>query len=286
MTDLLDLIISVAEIPSFSSFEERIFPLIDAVVKDNRLCKSEKIEGNNIIIEVPGNREFSPVAITSHLDKINHFGPDSLNLLKASQTNEKIIGQLDDAAGIGICLFLLQKSKECNFPPLYFLFSEMEESFGLRMHPHLLKNSGNGLYPRIGAERIANHLIKSGRIPSIVLTIDTTPLFKGSHGIALYSKYWERLGITPTDHLVTKTDELVRYFQHIHPDIQLNNNTNDYIKYGEIFNRNNGVPIPSLAIEPSIFPYHSIGEQVFKRDVEKVCEIIKVFLENYPTVIV
>jgi hypothetical protein len=279
----IDLIMRCARIPSFSSHEERLHPLIEEIVAEISFARLEKTPGNNLVAFVPGKRKTRPVAIAAHLDKINHFGRDSTEMLPVKNDGEWLAGQLDDATGVGICLSLLLKSASCDFPPLYAFFSEMEESFGLRNHPHLLKDEGKGLYPRIGAQRISEYIIANHNPPGVIATIDTTPFFKGERGVALYSEHWEISGFTPSAGLVALTGKLRNYFLKIDPEIKLINNINDYVKYGEIFNRHSEKPVASLAIEPAIFPYHQQGEKVFLSDIEKVLEIMVNFLENFDT---
>lgn len=275
---LLDIIKKCAEIPSFSSYENSIHPFIENFIDEIKIKATiKKIPDNNLIIQVPGNEELAPIALTAHLDKINHFERIDIHSLEITETSTHLIGQLDDAVGVGMCLYLMKKYIY-RFPPLYVLFSEMEESFGLENHSHLLRDNGNGLYPRIGATRIANYLLDNCQLPSLVLTIDTTPLFKREPGIAIYANHWDRNGVEPSDNLVNRTKKVVDFFKHINPNIRLTNNTNDYVTYGEIFNANH---IPSLAIEPSIFPYHTKGEKVFISDIEKLYECIKLFLSEY-----
>ncbi len=276
----IELIKKCAEIPSFSSYEERIFPFIDELTADLDVKRFPGVPGNNIIIKAPGARDLPPVAITAHLDKINHFGEDRTSLLPVEENDGRLIGQLDDAAGVGCCLDLLLKSKERNFPTLYILLSEVEEGMGLREHPHLMKNNGEGLHPRIGAERIADYLIANNEVPSLFLTIDTTPFFKGDPGIAVYSRHWEKNELEPLAELIERTEEIENMLLGLNPEIQKLNNINDYVTYGERFNRFRAMPVVSLAVEPAIHPYHQLNESVFTGDILKVVEMLANFLED------
>ena len=277
-TDIIDIIKEVAQIPSFSSFEERIHPFIYDFIKSNKIpCKVYKLY-NNLIVEI--NDELLPtIAFTAHLDKINHFN-EEIEKLPFNSEKESITGQLDNAVGIGICLYILKNFKELNIPHTLFLFSEMEESSGYIKHRHTLKNEGIGLHPQIGAKRIPTFLIENSIIPSLFLTIDTTPKFRGEPGIALYSKFWEISKRVPTTETLEKTVLIEQLIQSIYPDITLANNINDYIMYGEMFAAND-LCIPSIAIEPSIFPYHTIGEKVFIADIVKTYEIIAEFVSVF-----
>jgi hypothetical protein len=277
MDKLIQLIEEVAKVPCFSSYEDRSFNLIRQLLKDTG-CSIEEPPGNNLIITTEGKG--NPIALTAHLDKINHFGSNSLAELPFSIQDDKIVGQLDDAVGVGICLYFAIQSQKGHLPPLIILLSEMEESFGLRLHPNLLKNNGSGLFPRIGATRISRYLKEKGIIPKLFLTVDTTPLFHGNHGIAVYSNHWDRNEIRPSPSLIEKTEALVSLIQAFYPEVLQANNTNDYLVYGELFNQgdlsSNG--IPSIAIEPSIYPYHQVNEQVFIEDVLMTRDLIKYLL--------
>lgn len=277
-SEIINIIKNAAQIPSFSSYEERIHPFIYDFIKQNKINCSVYKYYNNLIIEINPNK--APIiAFTSHLDKINHFGND-INELPFEIRDKQIKGQLDDSVGVGICLYLLKHSRKFKLPHSLFLFSEMEESFALRNNRASLKNFGRDLEPQIGAKRISQFLIKKTIIPNIIITFDTTPLFRGEPGISLYSKFWEISGINPSAELIEITNIIENKIQEIHPEINFDNNVNDYIKYGTIFASNNYI-VPSIAIEPAIYPYHRIGEQVYITDIEKVINIIKEFIRVY-----
>ena len=276
----LSLIEEATQIPSFSSFEERIHPFIFSV--SNRIpgCKSELIEKRNILLKIPGKKS-GRLALTAHLDKINHFGDDLPALLPFERTNEKLTGQLDNTAGIGVVLALAEIAQSRNWPELFILLSEMEESKGLKDHPHLMRNGGVDLYHGMGAERLAQYLIKTNNLPEAVITIDTTPLFKGEKGCAVYSKHWEFTKTTPSEDEVSKTAHLVELIQSIAPDILHRNNTNDYLTYGKILNSHTDVGIPSIALEPAIYPYHTQNESVFVDDIARVLDVMQNLLDHW-----
>jgi hypothetical protein len=273
-----ELILECAKIPSFSSFEDRSFPFIKKILNDIPNVTVNLIPDNNLLIKVPGKRKGPIIAFSAHLDKICHDGLENINTLSTDSNESELLGQLDDSVGLGICLFIIQESQNRNFPPLYFLFSEMEESYGLKNHPHKLRNNGVGLHPQIGAERIAKYLLENLEKPAIVITLDSTPLFKGSNGIALYSKHWDRNGLIPSENLITKTKQLEDYFSQLYPQLFLSNNKNDYLTYGRILNSDDTVPC--IALEPAIYPYHTVGEKVFCKDIHKTVEIIMEFLQS------
>ncbi len=100
--------------------------------------------------------------------------------------------------GLVLCLRMMQLSVNHDFPPLYLFLSEMEESFGLRFHTHLLRNGGKDVHHGMGAERLSDHILNHYQAPSVIITVDTTPLFKGKPGIALYSEHWEYNKMEPS----------------------------------------------------------------------------------------
>lgn len=280
VANVVDLIMLCAAVPSFSSYEDRLHPLIRDVLNNTQAYAVETVAENNLVAFLDGRRPGPPVALAAHLDKINHFGPDT-TFLPVRPGKELMVGQLDDSVGIGICLGVALLAGERCFPPIYLLLSEMEESFGLHNHPHLLRNRGQGLYPRIGAERIAGHLLQSGRLPAMVITIDTTPFFHGAPGLALYSRHWEKNRITPSAALMTATDRVQHWLQERQPEIRVLNNINDYVKYGEVFAGRSPIPIPSIALEPAIWPYHQEDEGVHIGDIEKALALLTTLLSEY-----
>ena len=279
--DVIDIIAQCAKIPSYSTEEQRIHPFIEEFVKTNNIGTIEHVHKNNLIITVPSPSQKpdtppSPViALTAHLDKIDHFNDPTLDSLPMEVDEKKITGQLDDAAGVGICLFLAHLSKTENFPPLLLLFSEMEEH-GSFVNPE------EGIVSGLGGLRIAKHLIADGRIPRVILTVDTTPFYRGNPGVSLYSRFWEIAGYNPAPALVEETEKLEQYFLTQFPVIQHRNNTNDYITYGTVFNTQTPVTVPSIALEPAIYPCHQKGEEIFLTDIHKIITILTTFLVQFP----
>jgi hypothetical protein len=279
--DSINLIAECARVPSFSTGEQTIHPFIIDFIKSHTTGEIEQVYKNNLVVSIQSHSQgqqhaaFPPVALTAHLDKINHFGETPPGELPVSVDDGKITGQLDDAAGLGICLFIASLAAEEQFPPLLLLFSEMEEN-GPYVNPY------QGMVSGLGAARISQHLLKRGIIPSLLLTIDTTPFYRGVEGVSLYSRFWEKCKTEPSDELVTQTRRLEDYFLSRFPVIEHQNNTNDYITYGRHFNRGNGRPVPSIALEPAIFPYHTRGEGIFLSDIHHTVSIIKTFLTEFP----
>jgi len=280
--DIIELIRHCAAVPSFSTFEDRLHPLIKRIVATVDVANLELVPDYNLIIRVPGQRKLPPVALAAHLDKINHFGLDFPAQIPVGQDSEALEGLLDDAVGTGICLGLMLESQRSNFPPLMLLLSEMEENISRVSNPRLLRENCLGLPSGVGARRIATYLHSRNNIPSLVITLDTTPLFKGDRGLALYSRPWEFSSVSPTEELVAATQAVEKYIQRIHPSIRLCNNTNDYVIYGNLLNSASSPPVPSLALEPAIYPYHQKNERVYLSDIETLVELLRTFLETVP----
>jgi hypothetical protein len=272
-----------AQVPSFSSYEERLHPYVRSAF--NALEKSSEIEveGNSLIFKIGDKSDKPRVALAAHLDKINHYGADFPEKLPVEVTDGQIEGAMDDSAGLGTILTIAELAVDNHLPDLLFFFSEMEESKGLKEHPELLKNNGKGYRYGMGADRISKRCKELDLIPSEVITIDTTPLFKGKQGIALYSKHWELNDLDPSDELIRKTKSTVNRFTFIDPKIKLDNNTNDYLHYGEEFNTGTNGDVVSVALEPAIHPYHQKGERVFVDDIKRTLNILFIYLLDYPS---
>lgn len=280
MEALLNILDDIARVPSFSSFEERLHPVIRNAMKPVEGIEWHEVADNNLVISVPGEESRAPVALSAHLDKINHFGSSPPEELPFYRAPESVTGQMDNSVGLALCISLAYLSRHHRFPPLLLLFSEMEESFGLKHHPHLLKNNGKGLYNGMGAERISEYLVENNTLPSSVITIDTTPLFKGDRGVALYSNHWEFTGAGPGEKEKSRTEQIRNEITALDPDILLSNNTNDYLHYGAVLNRDKNAGIPSLALEPAIHPYHQKNESVYLDDIARVQRIMMQWLEK------
>lgn len=281
MKPLIQIIAEIARIPSFSSYEERIHPYIINKTDGIKQCNVEIINERNIVAHVPGDTARQPVALTAHLDKINHFGKIPPDELPVKEGLSFLKGQLDNSVGLGIILRLAQLAEYHSWPPLYLLMSEMEESYGLKHHPELLRNQGKELYHGMGADKISDYLINNNISLQSAITVDTTPIFRGERGVALYSGHWKFTKQEPGNQEKAATKRMAEQFHKIDPDVLLSNNTNDYLTYGKRLNAAAGKPIPSIAIEPAIYPYHQKGEQVYYSDIERVYEILKSYLSKY-----
>ncbi len=279
----IELIVACAKVPSYSTYEERLHPLIHEICAQVDEATIYPVADNNLVIKVAGDESRPPVALTAHLDKIDHFEGEERELAVRLE-NGRIIGQMDNTAGLGVCLDLMFRSRSHDFPTLYLLFSEMEEGTGLRQHPERMKNAGVGYKAGMGAERIAHFLLDELPLPACVITIDTTPKFKGEPGIALYDTFWHRTDGTfeASALLKNRIDGLKSFFQRLHPEILFGNAVNDYIEYGIVLNKAKpAAAIPSIAIEPSIFPYHQENEGVYCEDVEKIVDMLTAFLASF-----
>jgi hypothetical protein len=264
----LELIRRCAEVPSFSSYEERLHPFILDFAAGLPGVSAEVVPGRNLALWTRAAPGALPVVLSAHLDKINHLGRDSTEKLPFRSTDDELVGQLDDALGVGLCLRLLERLCDRKEIALYVLLSEVEEGHGLRHTPHLLRDAGKGLHHGIGAERLSRWLLARKVTPKVILTLDPTPLFRGDSGVAVYSEHWRLNGITPTPELVERTELAVRMLEDLHPSLRRRNNGNDYLVYGREFNADGQGRVPSLAIEPAIFPCHAMPERAFIRDVQ------------------
>ncbi|WP_445665025.1 hypothetical protein [Fodinibius sp. AD559] len=273
-------ITEIAQIPSFSTYEERLHPYIRRVFEDISSSHEIDVKGNSLVYKVGNSSEFPTIALTAHLDKINHYGTDYPDPLPIDIIEDQIEGAMDDSAGLGMVVTLAEMAESRQWPNLLFFFSEMEEKKGLKEHPELLKNNGKGYTNGMGAQRIAQQCIKLDTVPDQVITLDTTPLFKGDKGVALYANHWELNDLDPTEKLIQKTEETVNRFLDIDGEIKVDNNTNDYLHYGEEFNKKGGCTTVSVALEPSIYPYHQKGERVFIDDIQRCLTILESHLND------
>ncbi len=277
-TSVFSFIKECAKIPSFSSYEERIIPYIESVVNRIKGTNLVKVPINNLAIHLQGSKSDKTVVLTAHLDKIDHFGEGYPEVLPYKEHETELEGQLDNTVGLGVCLSLLNQAHKYEYPNLVILFSEMEESTGLKLHPERLKNAGKGLHHGMGAEKLAEYLLQNDFLPEAIITVDTTPLFKGKEGLAIYSDWWEYFDTKPTKEQMEVTEKLVSKIKALHPKIVHTNNTNDYLNYGRVYNEKSTVAVPSIALEPAIYPYHQRNEKVFKGDVLKTMDILHRYL--------
>jgi hypothetical protein len=280
---LLDLICLLAQVPSFSSFEERIHPHVLAAAAQISGVEAEVVDVRNLLLRVPGDEARRPVALSAHLDKVNHFDRHHNDPLPVERTGQKLRGLLDDAVGVGICLYLGLVAATESFPPLYIMLSELEEGTGLREHPWLLRGAGHDLEHSAGARRLSRRLVDRGDVPRAVITIDLSPRLEGEPGVCLYTDHWEHTKVEPSDALREHTEALAAALLDLDPDLVRTNGTNDYMTYGQLLNSitdEDCRPVVSVALEPSIWPYHVPHEEVFTRDLGRVVDILVRFLNT------
>ncbi|RPI73717.1 MAG: hypothetical protein EHM42_16030 [Planctomycetaceae bacterium] len=282
-SSVVDLICRVAAVPSFSSFEDRLHPLLFEILAGCPGAAIERVPDHNLLVAIPGTRPGPPVALAAHLDKIDHY-PEGTAELPVMVRDGKIVGAMDDSAGLGLVLAVACQAAYKRFPALILLLSEMEESFGFKRHRQRLRAGGAGIEPGQGAERLSRHLLASGRRPSAVVTFDTTPLFRGAAGRSLYCAPWELNGVPAGPELRQATALLRDQFLALDPELKIANNTNDYLTYGAQLNPAGAPPIPSVALEPSIYPYHCAGEEVFVEDILRLEQLMVRFLERETSV--
>lgn len=72
----LDHVTAAAKVPSFSSYEERLHPYVHNVFSDISGAHIIHVPGNNIVYKISSTSSNSTIALTAHLDKINHYGND------------------------------------------------------------------------------------------------------------------------------------------------------------------------------------------------------------------
>ena len=266
---LWELVLEVARVPSFSSFEGCLHSVIRRLLADCPGAQFIPVPENNLIVTLPGRAGAQPIALAAHLDKINHYA-EGVHEIPAWADSGKLIGAMDDSAGVGVCLAMARRAAHGRFPPLWLLFSEMEESFGLNHHPERLRKGGEGLTAGLGAMRISQTLRAWEQSPAAVVVIDTTPLFRGQPGCALYCEPWELAPLSASPELRQATAVVRDQLLALDPKLQIHNNENDYLEYAVHLNCPGLMPVPCLALEPSIGPYHQRDEQVFVADLERI----------------
>lgn len=281
MTDkkLAELILDIAKIPSFTTYECRLHPYVLEFCE--QVGAQTEVIGGSILATTAG-KGTRTVALSAHLDKNNYWDDSSPREIFADTTENgaKLHGLLDDAVGMGVCLELLRQSASRKFPPLQMLFTECEESHGFRLHQHLLKDGGKNHNPGKGACLLSEHLIEKKMVPTAVVVVDVTPKFHGKKGIALYSRPWEKFDGDPAPELERQTDRIAEEFYRLCPRLKDYNNSNDYVRFGEKLNEGDAI-VPCFALEPSVGNYHSCDEEVWVEDINETAGILTRFLESF-----
>jgi uncharacterized protein (DUF952 family) len=264
-------ILELVSVPSFSSFEERIHPVIVHLLTSAGDVQINRIAHNNLLIRRRSKKGFPVVVLSAHLDKINHFGALEPSVVPAFEWEHEIEGVLDDSAGLGIVLSLFLEFAEEDVD-IVLALSEMEEGTGLRHHPDLLRNGGDGLHHGMGAQALAKTLLRERKKPAGFVTVDTTPFFKGKSGVAIYARHWELNRMEPVPGMPEVTASFVNALLLADPEAVELNNTNDYLEYGKALTARR-LAIPCVALEPAIFPYHRKDERVYKKDIGRVMNL-------------
>ncbi len=262
-SEAVSLILKVGAVPSFSHSEDRLHPLIRELISEIPGSEIIPVANHNLVITIPGERGCPVIALTAHLDKNDHYHTGD-QCLDSFVRGNKIVGPMDDSAGLGICIAIARASTVFRFPPLMLLFSEQEECGGA------------------GAYRISEYILNQRQQPSEVITIDTSPIFLGKPGLAIYSEMSEPRGggLTGSSPLKIRTDQVVSAFMNIAPTLVPSNNYNDYVVYRAALNLSRRNPVPSIALEPSIYPYHKKNEEVFIADILSLEAILQKFLSQ------
>ena len=84
-----------------------------------------------------------------------------------------------------------------------------------------------------------------------------------------------------TPQLRSRTLTLTERIRNIDPDVYHANGSNDYVTYGKRFNEKVESDIPSIAIEPAIWPIHAIGERMKVADIHRVSTIVLELLKSW-----
>lgn len=280
----METILALARVPSFTSWEERLHPFIRDFCADLPDVQINEIAYNNLVLGSAAARTAPPLALSAHLDKINHFGDMNYEELTAERLIEdgrrRLHGLLDDAVGVGVCLHMLRQAVHAGWP-LQVLLSECEESSMFRT-PHLLRQPrAERLSGGYGARQIADFLIKNEQLPAALVVIDVTPLFRGRPGVALYEKPWQLRDYEAPRQLKQATTHWVEKIMQCSPRIKIANNTNDYLTYASHFHHA-GRTVPCMALEPSIENYHSAEEKVYEQDILEVTKVLRELINWRP----
>jgi hypothetical protein len=261
-------ILDAAAVPSFSSFEETLHPWVVKTLDCVPDVTITRVPHASLLVRRASKKGLPIVVLSAHLDKIDHFDGQNPKVLRSFEWKEEIEGLLDDATGLGIVLSLFLEMADVPVD-LVLALSELEEGTGLRFHPERMRMGGSGLKHGQGARELGKKLLAARKKPAGFVTIDTTPFFRGKPGVAVYANHWELNEMTPAPEMVSATQSLVSRLLEKNPLLQVLNNTNDYLEYGRLLVKKNH-PVPCVALEPAIYPYHQADERVFKADIERI----------------
>ncbi|MDZ7680337.1 MAG: hypothetical protein U5J63_01170 [Fodinibius sp.] len=269
-----------AEVPSFSTYEERLHPYVRAVFDDIPDAEEIEVKGKNLVFRVGRHPDRPTIALAAHLDKINHYGAEYPDKLPVKRTDNYIEGAMDDCAGLGMLLTLAEKYEAADWPNLLCFFSEMEESKGLKEHAELLRNNGEGYEHGMGAQRIAERCVELNCCPKRLSRLIPLLFLRANRVLRCIPNTGSSMIWIRSTALIEHTDKTVAELIGIDPRIKLDNNTNDFLEYGESFNTQTEQPVVSVALEPAIYPYHQKGERVFVDDIDRCLNIVTQYLQQ------
>lgn len=270
------LLKDIALIPSYSYEEDKIHDFIrDYVFENFKNTSIRLLPDHSMVIIIEGNKYTKPVAICSHLDKINHFSmyrsyhklnkylqeengdlkdlhtltdSDPADVLPYYEDGDIVKGVMDNSIGVSLCLQLAKTLKEePHCPPIYLLLSAQEEV-------------GMG-----GAKTISEYLLDGlSDLPEMFITIDTCPRCVSNRGVALYRNHFDPDGTIKS------------WFLNENKNLLISEGATDYLVYSRYFT--DRFDIPSIAIEPAVTNMHSLSEIVFKDDIDMAYNLIKKYI--------
>lgn len=253
MKTLIEIIRKVASISSYTNHEDLLHPYIENFLAEFVPNHTITKVGNGLVIEVPGALSDEPIALSAHLDKIDHnklLMVSDLSL-RCDENDDSIEGHLDDAVGVGMCLYIAAWAQENVTPPLLLLLSDREEIGCL------------------GAADIVDYIHNRFEThdkflyPKWLINIDLSERAPKEIGACMYSDE-----NNPIANIV-KT-----YF-----DIYDAEGLNDYTIYKQFLGLNGTTS--AVSINARCENLHSSDEVVKKADIEKVSNIVK-FLLDFP----
>jgi len=246
---LFDIIADLAKIPSWTTQEERIFPYIEQFIRKNMPIDTQMfVAKKSLIIQVPGNLALKPVALAAHLDKRDHWHDSDLKQLdNFNETADRLYGSLDDAAGVGCCLYLAAHCDGVTNPPFYLFLTEMEE-IGLVGTAHIswFFDTHTALLP-----------------PGLIVNIDLSPQFGDKPGIAFSSE--------------EENPVYLPFCRKTRADICRSEGISDAMVYEHFFKDTTTV----IGLDPAVCGMHTKVESCYKQDLEDVVKIVQLILVQW-----
>jgi len=249
--DLFKLIKDLAKIPSYSEHEEIIHPYIRQFAADYFPAETEIIEiRKNLFIKIPGTLDLEPIALSAHLDKTRHKDlPASLEIEEFVETEDEISGHLDDALGLGLCLYISKLYSQKDRPPIYLFLTELEE------HGHL------------GAFRLKLYFYTNPSLhktPWAIINFDVTPL-GGTYSVLAVENNYTNGDLYTLFDVVPRTETMLSF----HP------NRSDYAIYSNFFDDS-----VSFCLEVGCRNLHRLVERAYKRDVTNALLVASNIIDN------